>query len=305
MKRSGFWARTTVRAVLLVCAAAASVPGATLQGHWDLEEGTGTTAADSSGNAYDMSLIGSPGPSWVAGQVGSYGLSFPGTSGNYARTSNAPLIPSNPTSVSVSAWVKTTTSGGFYVISDYNSNGVNLDVGIISTGTVRIYAKDHLGNVIACRSTSATVNDGAWHQIGGVAEHSACLVYIDGSAVSTTSISDTSALTGNFTGATYVYLGTDATTYAAGSVDDVYVYTGSLTGTDMANLYALGSSATATPTSTPTDTPLATNTPTVTPTATPTETPTSTPTRTPTPTPACDPTCGVFQECRYPSPTPT
>jgi alpha-L-arabinofuranosidase len=42
--------------------------------HWALDEGSGTTAADSSGNAATGTIVGAP--TWVAGRVGAGALSF-------------------------------------------------------------------------------------------------------------------------------------------------------------------------------------------------------------------------------------
>ncbi|MCP4257865.1 MAG: LamG domain-containing protein [Planctomycetes bacterium] len=50
-----------------------------LVAHWQFDEGSGTTAVDSSGNGHDGTLQGDP--QWVAGMIGSGALSFDGSDG--------------------------------------------------------------------------------------------------------------------------------------------------------------------------------------------------------------------------------
>lgn len=66
-------------------------PDAGLVGAWNFDEGTGTTAADSSGNGNDGTLVG--GPIWTAGKVGT-ALTFDGFD-SVVRLGSAPLISPN------------------------------------------------------------------------------------------------------------------------------------------------------------------------------------------------------------------
>lgn len=65
-----------------------------------MDEGTGTSTADRSGNGYNATLVGSP--SWIAGKVGG-GLDF-GSTGEYLTVPTFP-IDSSTNVISFAAWV--------------------------------------------------------------------------------------------------------------------------------------------------------------------------------------------------------
>ena len=90
-----------------------------LVGSWHLNEGTGTTAADMSGNGNNGTMNGSS--YWNAS--GKFGSSFQGNgSSNYVNVPNATVL--NPTSaVTVSYWVKNNGSVGMPVNKDSGSTG--------------------------------------------------------------------------------------------------------------------------------------------------------------------------------------
>lgn len=71
-------------------------------GYWKLDEGTGTTAADASGNGHTATLSG--GASWTEGRNGK-GLALDGSSG---RASTATPVLRTDGSFSVTAWVRFT-----------------------------------------------------------------------------------------------------------------------------------------------------------------------------------------------------
>jgi hypothetical protein len=88
------------------------------KGRWQLDENTGTTAADSSGRGLTATLGG--GASWTAGRIGR-AVQFDGTSG-YAKTAGPVLATSG--SFSVSAWVAagaTTPAGNQIVLAQSGS----------------------------------------------------------------------------------------------------------------------------------------------------------------------------------------
>ena len=72
---------------------------ANLVGHWPLDDGSGTTARDSSGNGNNGTLMGDP--KWVAGQLGG-ALSFDGTQDYVDCGSNSSLHPTD--AITMAAW---------------------------------------------------------------------------------------------------------------------------------------------------------------------------------------------------------
>ena len=79
----------------------AAAPTNGLVGYWNFNEGSGTTAADSSGGGNNGTLVN--GPTWITGKVGSGAVSFGGN--DYVDTGSTVL--SNPSHTGTFAtWVK-------------------------------------------------------------------------------------------------------------------------------------------------------------------------------------------------------
>jgi hypothetical protein len=70
--------------ILALPSLVAADPGTSLTGHWTFDKGSGTTAADSSGQNNPLTLEG--GASWGPGVVGPHALSLNGD-GQYAQSS--------------------------------------------------------------------------------------------------------------------------------------------------------------------------------------------------------------------------
>ncbi|MFQ6035968.1 MAG: LamG-like jellyroll fold domain-containing protein [Sedimentisphaerales bacterium] len=77
-----------------------------LMAHWKLDEGSGTIAADSSGNGLDGTLVGVP--LWVAGNIGG-ALEFDGVD-DHVDCGNSPILDFGTGDWTVSAWIKVTTT---------------------------------------------------------------------------------------------------------------------------------------------------------------------------------------------------
>lgn len=72
-------------------------------GWWKLDEGTGTTTADSSGSGNNGTLVNSP--AWVSGRVGPGALSFGGTTSYVNVTNSGNLNNLYQTGMTVTAWI--------------------------------------------------------------------------------------------------------------------------------------------------------------------------------------------------------
>jgi len=89
---------------------AAPGPGANLGGAWNFNEGSGTTAADASGNSNTGTFNG--GVSWTAsGQHGAAAV-FAGTSNNYVNVPNSSSINVNGTALTISFWASPIDNSG-------------------------------------------------------------------------------------------------------------------------------------------------------------------------------------------------
>jgi len=214
--------------VVWVCGwAFPGVAGATdpsLVGWWKLDETSGTTAVDSSGNGKNGTLVG--GPVWVTG-ASAGALRFDG-SNDYVRIANSPDFNISQ-QITLAAWIKV--------------NGFDrLWQAIICRGDYswrlqRDAGTDHLefactgvqvpfttwGNVLG----QVNVNDGNWHHAAGVYDGAEVRLYIDGTL-------DTSVYgSGMINASIYdVLIGENAEQtqrFWNGLIDDVRVYRRALT----------------------------------------------------------------------------
>lgn len=158
--------------------------------HWRLDENSGTTAQDTSGNGKVATLTNSA--SWTAGKVGS-GVSLDGTSG-YLATGQSLLNGSK--AFTLSGWVRPRAGGtrvGFFGQNDVvefgyntgtnaqvyinNGSGVSADIGAVPTdawsyvtatwdgSTLKTYLNGVLKNSAAATGTLTTSSD--FFNIGG------------------------------------------------------------------------------------------------------------------------------------------
>ena len=100
---------------------AVSMATATVQtlmptGYWKLDEGSGSTAADSSGNGHPGTLVSSP--TWTTGELGG-GLAFNGTS----QYVTCQLLNLNSNTVTISGWVKRNGTQSDYTGIVFYRNG--------------------------------------------------------------------------------------------------------------------------------------------------------------------------------------
>jgi hypothetical protein len=154
-------------------------------GIWLLDEGTGDTTEDASGNGHDGTLVG--GPKWIAGHFGN-ALDFSGSS-SYVDCGNAEAL--NVEIFSISFWCYIpNTQGWNHMISRGEHHGSG-NPGAVNWG-VMMYADQETilyeaFNDTAKPSVSANTTIGEWHHV--VATHSGTEMelYHDGQSAGTSS----------------------------------------------------------------------------------------------------------------------
>ncbi len=199
-----------------------------LVGWWKLDDGTGTSAADSSGNANTGTLTN--GPTWVAGKKGK-ALSFDGVDDYTATTSSAPLQIS--AGGSIAFWIKTSglNNNGQSIFVD-NESWPNTGWGILDDGPYASSIKFRTlpGNGTAAFSRSS-INDGQWHHIVAVYTGSQNKLYLDSILVDT-------AASGGFTNNTSGFvIGNFTGSSGGGAMDDVRIYNRALSSDEISALY--------------------------------------------------------------------
>lgn len=211
-------------------------------GVWMLEEGTGTTVADSSGNGNDGVLSG--GVSWVGGVTAS-ALSFNGSRGQVKVSDNTVLEPAS--SVTVSARIKGSASPGDYrhVVAKGANGCVAASYGLYSgpDGGLEFYVAERHDSIYA-RSPDAgkRVWDGAWHLAVGTYDGSTIRLYVDGAQVGSGTpwpgslvyalLNSNDLYIGNYPGCSdHEFLG---------AIDDVMVWNRVLTAAEVRSLVPVG-----------------------------------------------------------------
>ncbi|MFL5304581.1 MAG: beta strand repeat-containing protein [Polyangia bacterium] len=205
-----------------------------LVGYWKLDETSGTSAADISGNANTGTWHG--GVSRTASVPATITFADPqaitldGTSGYV--TLGTTNLPANNAAQSISLWYKGTPNGGnqnMVSMSDGSSSAVQLGF----RGSTLIAWTWGGGTLI---STTAT-NDSNWHHAVYTYDGTTDRIYVDGSlAASGTSTHQTGAVTAAYLG-TYNASGE----LFGGSLDDVRIYNRAVSAAEVAIL-AAGSS---------------------------------------------------------------
>ena len=220
---------TTILAVLLLTSIAQADITTGLQAWWKFDEGSGTTALDSSGNSNNGTLTNSP--LYVTGKIGPYALIFSPAS-SYVSTGAVSGL--TLTSFTFAAWINVTA---YPVFSAYAAI-VHNDIGGSPTG---IYEESTSGFVVVAGGgtgvakwliPASSVPIGGWHHIVATYDGTTYAMYLDGVAAGSTYVDS------NYSdGAVPYAIGRGNASYFNGSIDDVRIYNRALSSSDVTQLY--------------------------------------------------------------------
>jgi len=155
-------------------------------GHWKLDENTGSTANDSSGNSLTGTLANSP--TWTKGQFGG-SLLFNGAGSNNQEIN----IPDNDTldltgNITAEAWVKWSSFKNYGVILEKGNSGsaatFNYAIWSYDNQLTAFIANGTGSNSVSYASSNISLN--VWHHIAMVADGSKLRLFIDGKQVNAT-----------------------------------------------------------------------------------------------------------------------
>ena len=232
---------------LTVTAASGGGSGGTLPGlagYWTFNEGSGTTAADSSGNGLTATL--SNGVTWTTGAVGG-AISANGVN-QYVTIPSINLTGTSAASVAM--WVnRTYTNGAGDVLLEFsnNFNSTNDAFGFFPEGAadcgvaaIEIGLKGNNGYDIKCY---AQPTSGVWHHLAVVYDYtqsaaSSITFYVDGlaqTALSQPFSSNNTAKFGNFP--VYLFSRGGSSSFSAGQMGDLQIYNRALTASDVQTLF--------------------------------------------------------------------
>jgi large repetitive protein len=207
---------------------------------WDLSQGSGNTASDSSGNAYNGVIHNAE---WISSQ-GKTVLDFNG----YSSYVDIPSLPiDNVDSLTVVAWIKSNFDKTGYIFYHGDTGEFLLHNGErFSDGSVAGRYPNIASFSIKIYSTwydvySAPVEANVWHQIVGVWQKGQSLkIYVDGNLSGQTSVLDGYLLNDgpSWLSSLGVYnRGAESNTYYQGLLSDVSVFSKALSLQEIKGLY--------------------------------------------------------------------
>ncbi len=209
--------------------------------HWKLDEPSGTTAADSSGNGYDGTLVN--GPIWTSGKIGN-ALSFDGVN-DYIRNS-ASAFNFGPSDFSISLWIKQVASqqmdyAGIISKGAYKNSGWYLNVDNGANRDVLVFVTNQ-NNAAQGTITGHAIPDNTWTHIVAVRQGPSARIYINGADV--TASSDGASDPADSTYDLEVGAVTGDNLYFKGSIDDVRIYDYALSDSEVQELYTKAAGST-------------------------------------------------------------
>jgi large repetitive protein len=209
-----------------------------LVGSWHCNEGTGTTAYDSSTYGNDGSLIG--GASWVSGKNG-YGISLDGTNGRVSIADSASL--EGMSQLTVAIWVKLNQ----LPTNDYNIIGKNHDgtslayhIKITSEGYARFGISTSEGSLAAgtdMPTVPVQLSTNTWYHIVGTYNGYHVKIYLNGQLI----YNNPTELNGNISSNdSYLKIGAAPNSgydYTNAIIDEVLIYSRDLSTAEVQDLY--------------------------------------------------------------------
>jgi len=199
-----------------------------LVAYWKFDEGTGTTAADSSGNGNTGTLAN--GPVWTSGIAGN-ALYFDGIDDSVTILDSNTLNPSS--SFTVSAWVNPATTFTDFrsiLVKNYRYYLYSSVAGYCGDG-IPLGGFSEVTNNTVCQPAPLAAN--TWTHLSLTYDSSTLMLYRNGVAVATAAASETpSPTTGNLQIGASQY-----GEYFQGLIDEVRIYNRALTNIEIQTIY--------------------------------------------------------------------
>ena len=158
-----------------------------LLAHWELDDGSGTTALDSSGNGHAGTLLGDP--QWVTGVIGSGALSLDGSDGLVEVGHDASF--SLEAALTISTWVKLNDLSTYYFLVCKQPSGTardnypgNYEFRTESgTGDLQFGHQETEGEQYTFYNSTTSITAGQWYHVAVVVTNGGLVeFYIDGMA---------------------------------------------------------------------------------------------------------------------------
>lgn len=208
--------------------------------YWKFDDGSGTTAADATGNGHTGTLSGSPAPTWNTSGIINDSLTYNGTT---AWVSVADAAALSPTAITVAAWVNFSSFPNAYntIVSKITSGAsAYWQYHVKSNGKLDVYLTASGGSVFYDGTGSHTLLANTWYFVVFTYDSTNGLIgYVNAASDATVAANGTLKAT---TGAALA-IGNDTNTagrFPAGKIDEVGVWSRALTSTEITELYNSG-----------------------------------------------------------------
>jgi hypothetical protein len=224
-------ANVTITATFTTASSSPTPSPTGLMAAYGFKEGSGNTVADASGNNNTGTISGA---TWTsAGKYGS-ALSFNGSS-SYVQAPHSPSLNISGNTLTLSAWVTTTTTSGSRIIvgkpvqaNTHAAPYFAYTLHMLNGGTPRFCVT--VGGSLRCVAASQNLLPNTWTHIAGVYDGTALRIYLDGVQRGTL------ALSGNLnTYTTPLRIGTNGglSEVWSGRIDEVRIYQRALTTSEL------------------------------------------------------------------------
>lgn len=204
-------------------------------GIWDLNDGSGGSAVDTSGLNNTGTLTGSPTWSTDTPSGTGYSLSFNGS--NYVQPANTSYL--NLTGdMTITAWVKLTATtfpngGTNWTIANnevYTASGYIFRV---DGGTTKLYFRTNQSGAATDVYGSRALSKNVWYHVAVTRKGTATQLFVNGAV-------DASGTTNNPISATQTFRFSYSSQGMDGLMDNVRIYASTLTASEIQKLYAEG-----------------------------------------------------------------
>ena len=205
-----------------------------LVAHWQLDETSGTSAADSSGNGHTGTFSGSP--TWSTTGIHDGSLDFETSDGNdRVDTGNFDVTG---TALTLAAWIRQETPlyDGRIIIKSDGEGTSNQSWGLAIDEFGELDLRINAGGTWQRLQAPAVISPNTWYHVAGTYDGTTMRLYLNGQLIASSTHSPGGAIVGN--SAHTVSLG-DSVTGARpfdGLIDDARVYSRTLSATDILEL---------------------------------------------------------------------
>ncbi|WP_172805285.1 LamG-like jellyroll fold domain-containing protein [Aquiflexum balticum] len=149
-----------------------------LEGHWKMDEGSGNTMMDNSGNGNHANILNTDGVFWTTGVIGQ-AITLSGNSNRFGIAPHRPNLEI-PKELTISAWVRPDEIGRNTIISKSKGNGFELWLDIDGQIEFRLNRGNN-GATYRLRSNFNYSNQvGNWIHVAATFDGTTSKIYIDG-----------------------------------------------------------------------------------------------------------------------------